>query len=43
VVFDRSKRSKIQYDTTEQAKHSKAQTSLERAKRFVFEMEKLLE
>ena len=40
--FDRTKRGKIQYDTTEQVKKAKAQTSLERAKKFVFEMEKLL-
>jgi len=39
---ERIKRSRIQYDTSEQAKRSKAQTSLERAKKFVFEMEKLL-
>lgn len=39
---ERVKRSKIQYSTSEQVKRSKAQTSLERAKKFIFEMEKLL-
>lgn len=41
--FERRKRSTIQYQTKEVAKHSKAQTSLKRAKEFMFEMEKLLE
>ena len=40
--FERKKRSKFQYGTDEQIKKSKALTSLERAKRFVFEMKKLL-
>lgn len=40
--LERIKRSRLQYRTTESAKHVKAKTSLERAKRFVFEMEKLL-
>jgi len=40
--FEREKRSKFQYSTSEIALRSKAATSLERAKRFVFEMEKLL-
>ena len=40
--FERVKRSRLQYETTEEIKHSKARTSLERAKQFGFEMEKLL-
>jgi len=40
--FERVKRSRFQYDMTETVKNSKAMTSLERAKRFSFEMEKLL-
>ena len=36
------KRSVFQYETTEEIKRDKAKTSLERAKRFVFEMDKLL-
>ncbi len=40
---ERVKRTKFQYETTESAMRNKAQTSLERAKRFVFEMRKLLE
>ena len=36
------KRSFFQYETTEIIKRAKAKTSLERAKKFVFEMEKLL-
>jgi hypothetical protein len=40
--FEREKRSRFQYSTSETALKSKAQTSLERAKRFVFEMKKLL-
>ncbi len=39
---ERDKRSSFQYDMGENAKHAKAQTSLERAKKFAFEMEKLL-
>ena len=43
--FDKEmeKRSVFQYETTEEIKKSKAKTSLERAKRFVFEMEKLID
>ena len=40
--FERQKRSKFQYQMDEQAKKTKALTSLERAKQFVFEMKKLL-
>jgi len=40
--FERMKRGKIQYQTTEEIKKAKAKTSLKRAKKFVFEMEKLL-
>ena len=42
--FDREmeKRSTFQYESTEEIKRTKANTSLERAKRFVFEMKKLL-
>ncbi len=40
--FERKKRGLIQYQTKEVEKHSKAKTSLERAKEFMFEMEKLL-
>jgi uncharacterized protein (UPF0332 family) len=42
--FDREriKRSRFQYETTEQIKRSKAKTSLERAKKFIFEMEKMV-
>lgn len=40
---ERQKRGTIQYETTAIEKHSKAITSLARAKNFVFEMEKLLE
>lgn len=36
------KRSIFQYESTEEIKKAKALTSLERAKKFVFEMEKLL-
>ena len=39
---EREKRSKFQYQMDKQAKRSKAHTSLERAKEFVFEMKKLL-
>ena len=40
--FERNKRSFIQYKTIDVEKHSKAKTSLERAKEFTKEMEKLL-
>ena len=42
--FDKEldKRSIFQYETTEEVKRAKARTSLERAKRFVLEMKKLL-
>lgn len=40
--FEREKRSKFQYQMDEQAKKSKALTSLNRAKEFVFEMKKLM-
>jgi uncharacterized protein (UPF0332 family) len=40
--FERVKRSRIQYETTSEIKHSKAQTSLNRAKEFVLEIEKLM-
>lgn len=40
--FEREKRSKFQYQMDEQAKKSKALTSIERAKQFVFELKKLL-
>jgi len=40
--FERGKRGRIQYQTIEVEKHSKAKTSLERAKAFTREMEKLL-
>lgn len=40
--FERIKRSRIQYQTTNEIKENKARTSIERAKQFVFEMEKLL-
>ena len=39
---ERGKRSIFQYKTTEEIKHSKAKTSLERAKEFSLEMEQLL-
>ncbi len=39
---ERVKRNRIQYTTSEQVKRSKAQTSLDRAKKFIFEMEKLM-
>jgi hypothetical protein len=41
--YERRKRSIIQYETKEFEKHSKAQTSLKRAKEFMFEMEKLID
>ena len=40
--FEREKRSKFQYQMDEVAKKSKALTSLDRAKEFVFELKKLL-
>lgn len=40
--MEMEKRSFFQYETTEEIKKSKAKTSLERAKIFVFEMEKLI-
>ena len=40
--YERTKRSRFQYRLDAQAEHSKALTSLERAKTFVFEMKKLL-
>jgi hypothetical protein len=42
--FDKElgKRSIFQYQTTEEIKRAKSNTSLERAKKFIFEMEKLL-
>ena len=40
--FERRKRSKFQYKMDEEIKKKRALTSLERAKRFVFEMKKLI-
>jgi len=40
--FERIKRTKFQYEMAEIVKKTKAETSLNRAKKFVFEMEKLL-
>jgi len=40
--FEREKRSVFQYQMGEDLKKSKAITSLDRAKKFVFEMKKLL-
>jgi|SRR3989344_2246276 len=40
--FERTKRNLIQYKTIELEKHSKAKTSLQRAKEFALEMEKLM-
>lgn len=40
--FERRKRGSIQYETTTKQKHSKAQTSLDRAKEFYLEMRKLI-
>ena len=40
--FERLKRSKFQYEMTEPIKKTKAETSLNRAKKFIFEMEKIL-
>lgn len=42
LEYEREKRSRFQYSMDEKAKKSKALTSLERAKEFVFEMKKLL-
>ncbi len=41
--FERIKRSKLQYESTEEIKISKARTSLDRAKRFALELENYLE
>jgi uncharacterized protein (UPF0332 family) len=41
--LERLKRSRFQYEMSEEIKRSKAETSLGRAKKFVFDMEKLLE
>ena len=41
--FERNKRGLVQYRTIEIEKHSKAKTSLARAKEFALEMEKLLD
>lgn len=40
--FERTKRARFQYETTEEIKFSKAETSLKRAEEFSMEMEKLL-
>ncbi|MEK6951817.1 MAG: hypothetical protein AABX29_02270 [Nanoarchaeota archaeon] len=40
--FEREKRSKFQYKMDEEIKKSKALTSLDRAKEFIFELKKLL-
>ena len=40
--FELTKRSRFQYEMTEIVKMSKAETSLKRAKEFIFELEKLL-
>lgn len=40
--YEKEKRSRFQYDTSEEIKEGKARTSLQRAKEFVFEMRKLL-
>ncbi|MEM3402069.1 MAG: hypothetical protein QXH08_02440, partial [Candidatus Hadarchaeales archaeon] len=40
--IERLKRTRFQYEMTEEVKREKASMSLERVKRFVFEMEKLL-
>ncbi len=41
--YERIKESRFQYETTEEIKQSKAKTSFQRAKEFIFEMEKLIE
>ena len=40
--FERTKRSNIQYKTVEIEKHAKAKTSLQRAKEFIKEIEKIM-
>ncbi len=40
--YERDKRGRVQYSTTERAIEAKAKTSLERAKNFCFELKKLL-
>ena len=40
--YEREKRSDFQYNMDNEAKRSKAVTSVERAKEFIFEMRKLL-
>lgn len=40
---EQEKRSVFQYESTEEIKQEKARTSLERAKKFIFEMKKILE
>ena len=40
--YERAKRSRFQYTTTEKAKEIKAQTSLKRAKEFMLAMKKIL-
>ncbi len=40
--YERTKRSRFQYETTQEIKHAKARTSLERAKLFSLELEKIL-
>ena len=40
--YERIKRSRFQYELSEDVKRGKAETSLKRAKEFTFEMEKLL-
>ena len=42
LEFERNKRSLIQYKTLEMEKQSKARTSLQRAKEFAKEMDKLI-
>ncbi len=41
--FERVKRGRLQHETTDEIKLTKAETSLERAKEFSMEMEKVLE
>jgi len=40
--FELDKRGRYQYDMGEEIKRARAETSLKRAKEFIFEMEKLL-
>ena len=40
--FERLKRSTFQYESTEEIKHNKAKTSLERAEQFSKEIEKMI-